>query len=138
MKEPRDYTYFVDRDLGTKFPALLRAAGLKVERLDDHFPPNTPDEKWLAEASRCGWLAVTRDGRIRYSPLALRVLMTSGAKLFVLVGKLTPDECAEVFLHRRNRIDHIARAESAAFIAKIRRDGVFMWCTPAQWLKSQR
>jgi len=88
MKELREHTYFVDRELGSRFPALLRSAGLKVERLDDDFPPSTPDES------------------------------------------------AKVFLHWLRRIDRVATSEPKAFIAKVRKDGVHMWCRHADWLKA--
>jgi hypothetical protein len=32
--------YFTDRNLGKQFPEILRAAGLTVERHDDHFGPS--------------------------------------------------------------------------------------------------
>ena len=60
--------YFTDRDLGKQFGAILKSAGLRVERHADHFRHDTPDEKWLAEVGRRGWTALTHDGRIRYKP----------------------------------------------------------------------
>jgi PIN like domain len=51
---------------------------VRIERNDDHFRPETPDEESMGEIGRRGWIAVTRDARIRYSPLALSVLMSSG------------------------------------------------------------
>jgi hypothetical protein len=39
--------YFTDRDLGKRFPEILRSSGLTVERHGDHFAPDTPDEVWL-------------------------------------------------------------------------------------------
>ena len=59
--------YFTDRDLGKRFPEILRASGLNVERHADHFPPETPDEVWLEEVGKRGWIALTHDQRIRYS-----------------------------------------------------------------------
>jgi hypothetical protein len=46
MNEPRELIFFTDRDLGRQFPALLRDAGVRLERHDDHFGPDTPDEEW--------------------------------------------------------------------------------------------
>jgi hypothetical protein len=92
MNGPRELIFFTDRDLGRRFPSILRRAGVRIEQHDDHFGPETPDEEWIGEIGRRGWTAVTRDARIRYSPLALSVLMESGAQLFVLVGKLTTAE----------------------------------------------
>src|SRR5450631_1304926 len=104
MNEPRELIFFTDRDLGRQFPALLRAAGVQLERHDDHFGPDTPDEEWIGEIGRRGWIAVSRDARIRYSPLAHSVLMECGTNLFVLVGKLTTAEAAEAFLKWREKI----------------------------------
>ena len=42
--------FFADRDLGSSFPQILSDAGIHVERHDDHFPNNTPDDIWLPEA----------------------------------------------------------------------------------------
>ena len=39
--------FFADRDLGSLFPQILSDAGIHVERHDDHFPNNTPDDIWL-------------------------------------------------------------------------------------------
>jgi PIN like domain len=133
MNELRELVFFTDRDLGRQFPALLRAAGVRLERHDDHFGPDTPDEEWIGEIGRRGWIAVSRDARIRYSPLALSVLMESGTQLFVLVGKLTTTEAAETFLKWRERIVETAVSERGPFIAKIRRDGVYMWLRRKDW-----
>ncbi len=62
--------------------------------------------------------------RIRYSPLALSVLMECGTQIFVLVGKLTTAEAAETFLKWREKIAATVASERGPFIAKIRRDGV--------------
>lgn len=133
MNEPHEIVYFTDRDLGNQFPETLRATGLRVERHDDHFGQLTPDSEWIAEVGRRGWVALTRDARIRYSPLALETLMTSGARLFVIVGRLTTDEAAAVFLQQRKRIERVLRKESEAFVGKIRRDTVETWLRKRDW-----
>jgi len=133
MNEPRELIFFTDRDLGRQFPALLRDAGVRLERHDDHFGPDTPDEEWIGEIGWRGWIAVSRDARIRYSPLALSVLMESGTQLFVLVGKLTTVEAAEAFLKWREKIAETVVSERGPFIAKIRRDGVHIWLRRKDW-----
>lgn len=138
MSERRELVFFSDRDLGRVLPALLIAAGVRVERHDDHFGPETADEEWIAEIGRRGWVAVTRDARIRYSPLALSVLMSNRAQLFVLVGKLTTAQAAETFLKWREKVISTSLDEDGAFIAKIRRDGVFMWLREKEWRRSRR
>lgn len=106
---------------------------MRVEQHDDHFRPETTDEEWIGEIGRHGWIAVTRDARIRYSPLALSVLMESDTQLFVLVGKLTTDMAAETFLKWRDKIASTVRSERGPFIAKIRRDGVHIWLRRKDW-----
>ncbi|MGD9883055.1 MAG: hypothetical protein AB7U95_23370 [Reyranella sp.] len=127
MNEPHEIVYFTDRDLGHQFPEKLRAAGLRVERHDDHFGQLTPDPEWIGEIGRRGWVALTRDARIRYSPLAVETLMESGARLFVIVGRLTTEEAAAILLRQRKRIERLLRKESKPFIGKIRRDTVEVW-----------
>jgi len=56
MSEPRELVFFTDRDLGRQFPALLVEAGIRIERHDDHFTPDTPDEDWIREIGRRRWL----------------------------------------------------------------------------------
>ncbi|MBI2227365.1 MAG: hypothetical protein HYU44_21020 [Betaproteobacteria bacterium] len=40
----------------------LRDAGATVERLTDHFPKGTPDEKWLADLSTTSRVRESRCG----------------------------------------------------------------------------
>jgi len=127
MNEPHEIVYFTDRDLGKRFPEILRAADLRVERHDDHFGQLTPDPEWIRETGRRDWVALTRDARIRYSPLAVETLMESGARLFVIVGRLTTDQAATVFLRQRKRVERLLRKESKPFVGKIRRDTVEVW-----------
>jgi hypothetical protein len=62
------FVFFTDRDLGTRFPEILKGAGLSVERHADHFLPDCPDEDWLAEVGKRQWVALTHNLRIRYTP----------------------------------------------------------------------
>ena len=56
MSEQRELVFFSDRDLGRAFPATLIAAGIRVERHDAHFAPDTADEEWIAEIGRRGYV----------------------------------------------------------------------------------
>jgi PIN domain-containing protein len=73
--------------------------------------PQTSDEEWIGEIGRRRWVAVTRGARIRYSPLALRVLMERGTKLLLLVGKLTSAEAAQMFLKKMAGGNRVYRAQ---------------------------
>jgi len=48
------FVYFTDRDLGKRFPEILRSGGLTVERHGDHFAPDTADEVWLEAVGKRG------------------------------------------------------------------------------------
>jgi hypothetical protein len=75
---PDDLAFFTDRDLGKRFPETLAAAGLKVVKHADLFPPDCPDETWLAKVGAEGWIAVTHDARIRYKPNERRAVIDHG------------------------------------------------------------
>lgn len=137
MSELPEPIFFTDRDLGKRFPQLLRDGGLRVELHETHFNPATPDEIWLPQIRERGWVAVTRDGRIRYSPLALQALMNAGTQLFVIVGKLTNADAAAVFVDRQKQIQALLAKDPDAFIAKVRRDGVFTWLRYSSWKRDQ-
>jgi hypothetical protein len=65
---PDDRVFFTDRDLGVRFGDILAGAGLTVERHRDHFRHDYPDEDWLREVGARGWVALTHNSRIRYTP----------------------------------------------------------------------
>jgi hypothetical protein len=83
--------FFVDRSLGRKrFPAPLRDAGFIVEIHDDHFAPDAEDEVWLAEIGKRGWVAITKDERIRYRAIEREALMRARVRAFILTGRDMP------------------------------------------------
>ena len=62
------FVYFTDRDLGNRFPEILKSAGLAVEQHKDHFASDALDEEWLTGVSARNWIVLTRDRHIRYKP----------------------------------------------------------------------
>jgi hypothetical protein len=50
MNGPHELIFFADRDLGRQFPDKLRACGVKIERHDEHFKPDTRDETFPPNA----------------------------------------------------------------------------------------
>jgi len=63
---------FLDRSLGRiKVPELLRAAGLRLTTLAEHYgvPADEAiaDEEWLELASSRSWVVFMKDTRIRYN-----------------------------------------------------------------------
>ena len=113
--------FFTDRDLGKKFPEILRAAGLKVERHADHFRHDTPDEGWLQEIAKRGWIAVTHDARIRYKPNELATVMQHGVALLVVVGDAPYPALAQAFVGTQPRILNFLERHEPPYIAKVYR-----------------
>jgi len=113
--------YFTDRDLGKKFPEILRAAGLSVERHADHFQHDTPDEVWLREIGKKGWVAVTHDGRIRYKPNEKIAVVENNVALLVVVGHAPFPELATAFVATEPKIRNFIAAHKPPYIAKVYR-----------------
>jgi len=113
--------FFTDRNLGKRFPATLRAAGLEVERHDDHFAPDCPDDEWLHRIGARGWIAITHDSRIRYKPNELAAVMQHRVALLVLIGKATFPDLARTFVATHARILHFMAHHSPPYIAKVYR-----------------
>jgi hypothetical protein len=114
--------YFVDRSLGRKkVPEALRRAGATVEVHDDHFPQSTPDQTWLKEVGRRGWIVLTADKRIRYRSLEREALLAAGVQAFVLTSIPGP-EMGDIFAAALGRMEAMCASHgSRPFIAKVSR-----------------
>jgi hypothetical protein len=115
------FAYFTDRDLGKRFGEILRSHGLKVERHHDHFAPDTPDEVWLEQVGKRGWIALTHDRRIRYKPNERDAVMRHGVGLLVIVGAAPFPELAGSFVATLPRIEQFLVRHKPPFIAKVYR-----------------
>lgn len=113
--------FFTDRDLGKQFPARLAAAGLRVERHGDLFPPGGSDEQWLEHCGRHERVAVTHNSRIRYVPNELAAVVKFKVRLLVVVGQVPTAELARSFINTAHRIEAFVAAHAAPFIAKVYR-----------------
>lgn len=95
---------FLDRSLGRKkVPAELRAAGLRLLTLAEHYgipaDERVPDEEWLKLVGERGWVAFTKDTRLRYNRAEKQALQDYGVRCFGLTGKnLRAHELAKRFL----------------------------------------
>jgi hypothetical protein len=124
-KPPEPLTFFLDESLDSgSIVTALREAGATVERLTDHFPKGTPDEKWLAEAGRRHWIVITRDKRIRYRKLERLALHEAGVRAFVFTGgNVTIKETGDILAGALKHMSKIARGEPGPFIYHIPRSG---------------
>ncbi len=114
--------FFTDRDLAKQFAEILRADGLAVERHGDHFRQDAPDEEWLEKAGRQGWVALTHNSRIRYTPNELAAVMRHRVRLLVIVGKAPLPDLARSFVATRGGIEaFLAEHSEGPVIAKVYR-----------------
>jgi hypothetical protein len=111
--------FFTDRDLGKQFPALLRNAGISVERHSDYFADDAKDEDWIAEVGKRRWVVVTHDKRIRYKPNELAAVRGAGVAMFVVSGKVPHSVLAQNFINTIDRIEAFLLKHKRPFIAKI-------------------
>jgi hypothetical protein len=102
----------------------LRAAGLRIEIHDDHFRPEVEDQVWLSEVGARGWVAITKDERIRYRAIEREALVEAGARAFVLTGRDIPAaDLGAMFVRALPRVWRFLRKHPAPFIARIGRSG---------------
>jgi len=113
--------YFTDRDLGKRFPEILRTAGLTVERHVDHFGDDAADETWLEEIGKRGWVALTHDQRIRYKPNERDAVIRHRVALLVIIGAAPFADLARAFVATLPRIEHFLRRHKPPLIAKVYR-----------------
>lgn len=113
--------YFTDRDLGRAFPEILAESGLTVERHCDHFAPETPDEEWLRVIGERGWVAVSRDTRIRYRPNEFAAVLRHRVALLIVVGKAAHAELARNLAETIRRIEAVLSDQPPPLIMKIYR-----------------
>lgn len=95
---------FLDRSLGRiKVPKLLRATGLRLVTLSEHYgvpeDENVADEEWLKLASARGWVVFMKDSRIRYNQRERDVVVAHSVRCFCLSSQqLKAEEMAQRFL----------------------------------------
>jgi len=118
--------FFVDRSLGQKVIAeKLRQSGVKVEIHDDHFPQDAPDEHWIEEVGKKGWVVLTKDDRIRYRPAALEAYRRHKVRVFIFgSGEMKAQEMADAFVKALPKISRFASRRTAPFFAGISRSGL--------------
>ncbi len=115
------FVYFTDRDLGKRFPEILKAGGLTVERHADHFAPDAADEVWLEAIGKRGWIALTHDRRIRYKPNERDAVMRHRVALLVIVGAAPFPDLARTFPASLPVIEHFLHRHQPPFIGKVYR-----------------
>ncbi len=81
-------TLFFDRDVGKRLPEVLARLRLpiEVEFLRDHFAQDTPDEVWMPEIGRRGWIIIGHDRRHHLEPSERAAIIDYRIRCFYLWG----------------------------------------------------
>jgi uncharacterized protein with PIN domain len=125
LKQHKKFTFFIDRSLGKKAVAsALIDAGHNVIIHDDIFAQNTPDEDWLKEAGKKGWIILSKDNRIRYRANEVSALESANALAFILIAaNVTGEEMAAIFIKASKRMIALAGESKRPAIFTLGRDG---------------
>ena len=113
--------WFTDRDLGKRFPEILTAAGLTVERHHDLFPSDGSDEQWLEHCGRNARVALTHNERIRYTPNEREAVMAHCVPLLIVIGKVPLAELARNFVDALPKIEAFLDEHRPPYVAKVYR-----------------
>lgn len=97
---PPDLFLLLDRCIGAKtVPDALRLAGANVLCHQDQFAPNAPDDEWLKEAGRKGWVVITKDKRIRTRESEKAAITQAKVLAFMIISaNVGGKELAEILL----------------------------------------
>ncbi|MCO5167480.1 MAG: hypothetical protein M9894_14125 [Planctomycetes bacterium] len=122
-------TFFVDTCLGTKdVPNALRAAGVTVACLIDHFRHDEEDAVWLPSVGQRGWVVLTKDKWIRRRSNEIEALKAAGVAAFILSARgLSGQQMGAAFvaalpgMQRALRV--YARGSGHYFVARVTASG---------------
>jgi hypothetical protein len=104
---------FLDRSLGRiKVPQLLRAAGLRLVTLAEHYgipaDESIADDEWLELAGSRGWVVFMKDTRVRYNRPEREAVKAHRVRCFCLANQsLSGPDMSARFL---DNLPAIARA----------------------------
>ena len=112
--------FYVDRCLGKAVPQALLDAGARIERHDDHFPQDAPDEEWIPEVAKRGWVILTKDKNIRRRAGEREAVLLTAARIFTLSsGNMRGTEMAALFVNRLADLEKMATEHPAPFVAVV-------------------
>jgi predicted nuclease of predicted toxin-antitoxin system len=118
---PPERVYFLDKCLGRKIVAdALRAEGLRVEILEDHFERDTADTDWITEVGKRGWIILTKDSAVRHNALELIALLKANTHVFILTSaNTTGEQNAQSFVAAKTAIGRMIEKFETPFIANV-------------------
>jgi len=111
--------------LGKSVVEALRQAGAVVESHDDHFAQDAPDEDWIPDVSRRGWVILAKDKNIRRWRGEREAVLVLGARVFTLCsGNLRGAEMARLFVRHIAEMEALAAGLAPPFVAVVGQNGI--------------
>jgi hypothetical protein len=140
LREP--FTFFVDECLGAEVvPAALRAAAQHDETIivhRDRFPQGVDDEVWIREIAREGWVALTKDARLRYRPNEREAILRAEAAV-MMVGDGKGEDLARTLCTALPAIRRALRVHDVPCIGRVDKSGaVYILCADGKPLHPPR
>jgi hypothetical protein len=128
--------FFVDRSLGKGIVDGLRAAGLTVHSMAEVYgevkAQRLPDETWLRDAGKNGWIVLTKDDPIRRRPAERDALTDAAVRVFCLTNRnLRGVEQTARFVSNRHRIIRQARKPGPYIYGVYEKGLKHLWPTDA-------
>lgn len=119
---------FLDECIGGRIIAAdLRKRGIDVRIQDElpHIPRAIDDSEWAKAVAAEGWVAVSRDKRIRHRVAEKQAIATAGFALFILTSRrnLSRVEIVDLIANAAPRIPAFPREHQPPFIAAIHSGG---------------
>ena len=104
-------------------PGALRAAGYQCRIHDEHFDQQTEDEIRLTAVAAESWIVLTKDERIRYRPLELKVLESARLRAFIVIcGNVRGIDTAAILVKAMPKILDVVGSEEGPFIYYVYKD----------------
>jgi PIN like domain len=116
---PRNAPFFyVDESIYSRILIqALKEVDAQFSTVGDAIPFGAPDEEWLEVCGNSGWLALTRDQRIRYRTLEKRAVRDYRVGMFTFTGgQATAQQTTDRIMALLAKFSHIASSESRPFI----------------------
>lgn len=109
---PEASPLFIDRCAWShRLGEALQVAGIPFIAHQHRFRHDTPDEEWLTEAGRSGWIVITRDKNIRRKPNEIAAMNAFRVIAFILAaGDASAADTATLIIQLHRRIIALASA----------------------------
>jgi PIN like domain len=118
---------FVDRSIPRGVAQALQRVRNDVRWLEDCLPHNATDSDWLQLVGASGWLAITRDKKIRTRPGERADLVRYGVGCFILTQKqpLTRWDYLRLIVSTLDQMEANFAETARPFIYGVNRSGGF-------------